>query len=203
MDFEWSDKNMDFGDFRTSTPLIFLTFLQQHSSNNAELKRELNSLSHDLKRTQNIHFPGLGTNTHEEGELQTDGHYGSSRILLEEFVPQVELPLPMSRADEVAVRAVAAGLIEIADQLERRVVAQASENLTKKLMKYSVQLWRHHLALEVEWLKKQALGSVLDQLPQERVILALTLTLVRGVCERAPVLLRNLFNTALQFTAAR
>ncbi|KAJ8002884.1 hypothetical protein DPEC_G00163590 [Dallia pectoralis] len=189
------------GDYQT--PLVFLTFLQQQSCNNAELKRELDSLSYELKRTQDINCPGLGTNFHEEGELQTDGHYGSGRIYLGDLEPQVELELPVDPAEEAALRAVAAGLIEIADQLERSLVVQASENLTKKLMKFSVPMWRHHLALEVEWLKKQSLGSVLDHLPQERVILALTLTLVKGVCERAPGLLRSLFTTALQFTGAR
>lgn len=61
------------------------------------------------------------------------------------------------------------------------------------------QRWKHHLALEVEWVKKQGLGPVLDYLPQEKVIMALTLTLVKGVCERAPLLLRNLFSAAVQF----
>lgn len=78
-------------------------------------------------------------------------------------------------------------------------MAQAAENLTKKLQKYSIGRWKHHLALEVEWVKKQGLGPVLDYLPQEKVIMALTLTLVKGVCERAPLLLRNLFSAAVQF----
>ena len=42
-------------------------------------------------------------------------------------------------------------------------------------------------------------GVGLEHLPQERVFVALTLTLVRGVCEQAPRLLRNLFHTALQY----
>ncbi|XP_029523502.1 BH3 interacting domain death agonist isoform X1 [Oncorhynchus nerka] len=190
---------MDCGDVQC-TPLVFLTFLQQQSCSSAELRIELDSLARELKLTQDINGNGLGLNIHQEGELQTDGHFcSSSSILLEGLEPQAALAWPDNPADEEALRGVATGLIEIADQLERSVMAQAAENLTKKLQKYSIGLWKHHLALEVEWVKKQGLGPVLDYLPQEKVIMALTLTLVKGVCEHAPLLLRNLFSTAVQF----
>lgn len=45
-------------------------------------------------------------------------------------------------------------------------------------------------------------GLSLSDLPQERVILALSLTLVKGVCKQAPHLLRNLFNTAVQYISS-
>ncbi|KAL0968514.1 hypothetical protein UPYG_G00267870 [Umbra pygmaea] len=176
--------------------------VSQQKVNNAELQIELESLGRELKLTQHFNSEGLWSDIHE-GELQTDGHYCSSVSLLQEFQPQAEVALPVSPAEAEVLRGVAAGLKEIADQLHDSVVTQAAENLTKKLQKYSVRMWRHHLALEVEWLKKQALGSALDHLPQERVIMALTLTLVKGVCERAPMLLRKLFNVALQYTSAR
>ena len=59
------------------------------------------------------------------------------------------------------------------------------------------QQWKTHLTLEVQQIMRQ--GTFLEHLPQERVIMALTLTLVKGVCEQAPQLLRSLFNAALQF----
>ena len=61
------------------------------------------------------------------------------------------------------------------------------------------QRWRNYLTLEVEWVVKRGLQLHLQQLPQERVIMALTLTLVQGVCSQTPRLLRNLFNTAVQY----
>lgn len=59
------------------------------------------------------------------------------------------------------------------------------------------QMWNAHLTLEVEWIVKhsQALGD----LHQERVMMALALTLVKGVCERTPHMLRSLFQTTLQY----
>lgn len=62
---------------------------------------------------------------------------------------------------------------------------------------FSFQQWRHHLNWEVERVMRAVVG--LEYLPQERVIVALTLTLVKGVCQQAPQLLRNLFYTALQY----
>uniref|UniRef100_A0A3Q3KU67 BH3-interacting domain death agonist n=1 Tax=Mastacembelus armatus TaxID=205130 RepID=A0A3Q3KU67_9TELE len=61
----------------------------------------------------------------------------------------------------------------------------------------SFKQWMNLLTGQVEWVMRQGVG--LDHLPQERVIVALTLTLVKGVCEYFPQLLRNLFYTALQF----
>lgn len=79
---------MDCGDVQC-TPLVFLTFLQQQSCSSAELRIELDSLARELKLTQDINGNGLGLNIHEEGELQTDGHFcSSSSILLEGLEPQ-------------------------------------------------------------------------------------------------------------------
>lgn len=64
----------------------------------------------------------------------------------------------------------------------------------------ALQLWKDHLRQEVEKLLRQ--GVILEQLPQERVIVALTLTLVKGVCEQAPRLLRNIFYTALHYISS-
>lgn len=42
-------------------------------------------------------------------------------------------------------------------------------------------------------------GAIPIDLAQERVMLALTLTLVKGVCELVPSVTRNLFNAMLQY----
>lgn len=57
-------------------------------------------------------------------------------------------------------------------------------------------MWKAHLSVEVEWVVKQS--RVFD-LPQEMVMMALALTLVKGVCERTPRMLRSLFQTTLQY----
>ena len=61
---------------------------------------------------------------------------------------------------------------------------------------FTHQVWKNHLTLEVEWVVKNSQG--LD-LPQERLMMALALTLVKGVCERTPTLLRRLFATTLEY----
>uniref|UniRef100_A0A3P9Q8R4 BH3-interacting domain death agonist n=1 Tax=Poecilia reticulata TaxID=8081 RepID=A0A3P9Q8R4_POERE len=58
----------------------------------------------------------------------------------------------------------------------------------------------NHLVNEVERLLREV--SVKD-LPQEQVVVALTLTLVKGVCIQAPRLLKGLFDTAVQFICHR
>uniref|UniRef100_A0A3Q2XK57 BH3-interacting domain death agonist n=1 Tax=Hippocampus comes TaxID=109280 RepID=A0A3Q2XK57_HIPCM len=57
-----------------------------------------------------------------------------------------------------------------------------------------LQQWLELLKSEVHRAMMQGVG--LDQLPRERVIMALSLTLVKQVCEHTPQLLRDLFNTA-------
>ena len=59
------------------------------------------------------------------------------------------------------------------------------------------QQWKYHLAYEVDKAMKHGVGF--ENLPQERVMVALTLTMVEGVCKQAPQLLRGLFDTALCF----
>lgn len=66
-----------------------------------------------------------------------------------------------------------------------------------------LQFWKNHMAVEVDWVLSQGLYSLLDHLPKERVIMALALTLVKGVCEKAPGLLRGLFSTALEYFGSR
>uniref|UniRef100_A0A672HMA6 BH3-interacting domain death agonist n=1 Tax=Salarias fasciatus TaxID=181472 RepID=A0A672HMA6_SALFA len=96
-----------------------------------------------------------------------------------------------------AFRQVAEGLREIAAQLEQDVAPLAPPTgRTGSPCVSPFQQWRHHLAYEVERAMRQGVG--LEHLPQERVLMALTLTLVRGVCVQAPRLVRGLFAAALQ-----
>lgn len=60
-----------------------------------------------------------------------------------------------------------------------------------------LQQWAQLLKHEVTRMMNQGLG--MENFAQERVIMACTFTLVKGVCKQAPHLLRNLFEAALQF----
>ncbi|KAJ8391057.1 hypothetical protein AAFF_G00096780 [Aldrovandia affinis] len=161
------------------TPLVFLSFLQQQGCRNEEFVNQLADLGNELKLTKkDINCNGFDGDAEEDGELQTDGHFCCGiRSVVAHLEPSVEVAV--HPADAAALRNVAAELIAIADQLESRD-------------------WKRHLSMEVERVMGQV-GTGLEQLPQERVLLALTMTLVKGVCERVPRLLHNLFTTALEY----
>lgn len=192
------------GDIAASDPnntLVFLTFFQHTGCVDPNLQRELALLGRELKCTQPDINSNIGVDeeyVYDDEELQTDGHFSPScRVLLEGI--QAERHLPVNHEEVEVVRNVAAGLIEISDQINHNVLAQAAENLAKKLQKSSIKLWQNHLAEEVKWLLCHCPGSALESLPQEKVIMAFTLSLVKRVCEKAPLLLRNLFLTTLQY----
>lgn len=63
------------------------------------------------------------------------------------------------------------------------------------------QNWKNYLSSEVDRALNQ--GVIPIELTQEKVMLALTLTLVRGVCELVPSLTRSLFDTMLQYIRHR
>uniref|UniRef100_A0A667ZK07 BH3-interacting domain death agonist n=1 Tax=Myripristis murdjan TaxID=586833 RepID=A0A667ZK07_9TELE len=184
----------NFGEV-ASSPLVFLAFLYQSDCGNSELRRELDYLGQGLNFTRDINSNGPWLdNTPEDGDLETDGHLPSNiRLSLGDIQPQVDLNWPLNHEQAEAVREVAAGLRDIADQLEDSVVAQATENLARKLFTSPIQVSQTRAQ------KFLRFGVGLDQLPQERIIVALTLTLVKGVCKQAPRLLRHLFNIALQY----
>lgn len=194
------------GNIAASDPnntLVFLTFFQNTGCVDPIFQRELDSLGRELKCTQ----PDINSNTgvdqayvYDDEELQTDGHFSPScRVVREGIRPHAERRLPVNHEEVEVVRNVAAGLIEISDQINHNVLAQAAENLAKKLQKSSIWLWQNHLAEEVKWLLCHCPASALESLPQEKVIMAFTLSLVKRVCEKAPLLLRNLFLTTLQY----
>lgn len=59
------------------------------------------------------------------------------------------------------------------------------------------QEWKYHLSSEVDKVIRQ--GIILSDLAQEKVMVAVTLTLVKGVVEQAPRLMRSLFDTMLEY----
>ncbi|XP_036373899.1 BH3 interacting domain death agonist isoform X1 [Megalops cyprinoides] len=188
---------MDNGDegLDPITPLVFLSFLQHQSGRNEELTSELDALARQLKLTTDINCNGVDGDAEEDGELQTDGHLCYNP---RDHVRDLQPAWP---ADEDVLRNVAAGLIEIADQLENRMVAQAAENLINKLQGSPLQHWQTHLSAEVDRMLKAGLDPWLEQLPHERVVLVLTMTLVKRACEHMPRLLQGLFSSALQCMA--
>uniref|UniRef100_A0A1A8FLV1 BH3-interacting domain death agonist n=1 Tax=Nothobranchius korthausae TaxID=1143690 RepID=A0A1A8FLV1_9TELE len=138
-------------------------------------------------------------NSPDSGELEADGHLARSlNLSIDDIQPLVDLqPLVAGHAGEVVdFQAVAEGLREIAAQFEHNVVTQATQNLSRKISRSPSEHWKDHLADEVDQLMKR--GVVLEHLHQERVIMALTLTLVKGICVQTPRLLRMLFTTVHQ-----
>lgn len=63
------------------------------------------------------------------------------------------------------------------------------------------QNWKDKLSTGVDQALSQ--GVIPIELAQEKVMLALTLTLVKGVCELVPSLTRSLFDTLLQYISHR
>ncbi|XP_072566102.1 BH3 interacting domain death agonist [Paramormyrops kingsleyae] len=175
------------------TALLLFCFLEDGSSDNKDLQEELTTLKSCL--TPSCGIPA------EEDDVQSDGHICCNpRQYLDELQPQA---LPLQRGDiidEEAVRIVAGELVQIADQLERTVIFQATFwNLFRNLQNRPEENWKFCLSREVEKMLHGGLTQSLDQLPKERLMLALTFTFVKGVCQHAPNMLQRLFRTALQY----
>lgn len=58
-------------------------------------------------------------------------------------------------------------------------------------------MWEGHLFREVSRVMRHSV--TLKDVAQEHITVALTLTLVKGVCEQTPRLLRSLFTTTLHY----
>ncbi|KAK9517003.1 hypothetical protein VZT92_024901 [Zoarces viviparus] len=193
----------DLGDLTSgqNVALVILSFLQADCGT-SEYRKELLSLGKDFNLTRDINLNGPRP---DDGDLETDGHVcsGSSVTAARgDVAPSLELQWPRDRAEAADVRQIAEGLREIADQFEHNIVAEATQNLSRNISASPSEQWKDHLRWEVDRVMRRVVG--LEHLPQERVIVALTLTLVKGVCERTPRLLRNLFDTVLQrFSPAR
>ncbi|XP_008290571.1 BH3 interacting domain death agonist isoform X2 [Stegastes partitus] len=181
--------------------LVMLAFLQA-DCRDSDYSKELNSLGTHLNLTKDINSNSHWPDSQEDEGLECDGHLpcSSSSIteLLHGIQPVAELRWPQDREEAAALRGIAEDLREVAAQLEHNVVARATQNLSRNIQVCPSE-WTYFLANEVERVMRQGVGLGLEHLPQERVIVALTLTLVRGVCEQAPRMLIGLFNSALQY----
>ncbi|KAM6927151.1 BH3 interacting domain death agonist [Lycodopsis pacificus] len=175
----------DLGDLTSGqdVALVILSFLQADCGT-SEYGKELLSLEKDFNLTRDINLNGPRS---DDGDLETDGHVCSSVITA----------ALGNRAETAEIQQLAEGLRGIAEQLQHNVVAEAMQNLSRNISASPSEQWKDHLWWEVD--RAMRLGVGLEHLPQQRVIIALTLTLVKGVCERAPRLLRNLFDTVLQY----
>lgn len=188
----------DLGDriSEQNVALVILAFLQV-DSRTSEYNKELLSLEKDLVR--DINYNGPRSDPQDDEDLETDGHISSSSITaaLRDIRPSVELQRLENPVEAADLRRIGEELREIAAQFEQSVVTQAAQNLHRNISNVPSDQWNNLLTREVNWAMRQGVG--LEHLPQERVFMALTLTLVKGVCVQAPQLLRNLFNTALQY----
>ncbi|KAG9273213.1 uncharacterized protein LOC107197792 [Astyanax mexicanus] len=183
--------------------ILFLTFLQQTPSHNPEFKRELQLLTCDmaLQADQCVYSGEMDYSDHSmidpniecDGELEADGHGLSiQRNLLQDILPQAHLGLPVN--NEV-IREVAAELITIADDLNNTIMSRAADSLTSELRRTSsMQTWPALLRRSVTELINCVPGA-----HNEQVTMALTFSLVKAVCERAPPLLRGLFSVLMQY----
>ncbi|XP_077938127.1 BH3-interacting domain death agonist [Gasterosteus aculeatus] len=173
--------------------LVALAFLQADCASPGYGKA-LNSLREDVLRSRRIDLGGPAGDAPGDGDLETDGHPSSRCITadLGNIMPSVELQLPQADLHQIAQ-----GLRDIADQFELNVVAEATGNLGRNISASPSEQWKDHLTWEVERAMRRGVG--LEHLPQERVAAALALTLVRGVCEQTPRLLRDLFSAVLQY----
>ncbi|XP_077372043.1 BH3 interacting domain death agonist isoform X2 [Festucalex cinctus] len=169
--------------------LVLLSFLQADCSN-AQYNAAVNSLGKELTETWR-------SSCEEEcGVIECDGNLSTTIGSIDDIEPLVELYWPGGEREARALQEVAARLREIAAQLEQNVVDQAARNLRRNVMS-SPSEWLDLLKIEVQRAMMQGVG--LEHLAQERVMVALSLTLVKQVCEHTPRLLRDLFNTALQY----
>lgn len=192
----------DLGNLKSgqNAALVILAFLQADCGD-SEYSEELYFLAQEINVNRDINCNGLGEDPSEDGYLESDGGHlcGCITDAVRDIQPSVGLP--GNHADAEVFVQIAEGLREIAAQLEHNVVAQATQNLSRNInASHSPQEWGKYLSSEVERVMRQGLS--LSDLPQERVILALSLTLVKGVYKQAPHLLRNLFNTALQYISS-
>lgn len=172
-------------------PLVMLEFLQGGCKSN-DYNTALQTIRNNLSKSSPV------INCDEDGEIECDGHMPSMPLDLAGIEPDVNLNV--NRAD-AAVHQVAAELRQIAARLEHGVVAEATRNLQRRVKSSPYEQWTEHLRREVDGAIVR--GVCLQDLPQERVIMAVSLTLVKGVCELAPNMVHSLFDAALNFISGR
>ncbi|MGH0123314.1 UNVERIFIED_CONTAM: hypothetical protein FKN15_067763 [Acipenser sinensis] len=195
-------KELKVEKFRTAMLESACSSVDQKCSNQ-EYKKELDTLENELNKKRPVisNYSSPWSNNQDcfsdgdDGELQTDGHFCSDiRNICSEMQPDVQ----GNAVDVGAARQIAANLIEIADQLNQSVVSRASDNLVRRMQTRISQDWTGLLSSEVERLMRQGIPG-LQQFPQEKVMLTLTMVLVQNIGVHAPTLLRSFFSTAVQY----
>ncbi|XP_056908577.1 BH3 interacting domain death agonist isoform X2 [Takifugu flavidus] len=166
------------------TALVILSFLQADYKS-ANYRDELASLEQEV--TQGIDLNGCTGASLDDGCLETDGLRSTG----------ITFRLRGVEFQRLAAQQVAEELKDIADQLEHRLLAEATQNLRRNLLISTSDKWQDHLSREVSRVMMQSV--TLKECAQEHITLALTLALVKGVCEQTPQLLRNLFTTTLHY----
>uniref|UniRef100_A0A3Q3VJ22 BH3-interacting domain death agonist n=1 Tax=Mola mola TaxID=94237 RepID=A0A3Q3VJ22_MOLML len=166
-----------------NTALLVLTFLQADCGN-AEYRKEILSLGQEINLTWDINWNSF----REDKDLETDGHLSTC---VTGFGFGVEPSLELQQPGECSTKNILyTKLCAIGDVRVFSLCTVLSPCLRP------LQEWIDHLSWEVNRLMGQ--NVTFKDLAQEQVIVALTLTLVKGVCKHTPQLLRNLFNTALR-----
>ncbi|XP_030621181.1 BH3 interacting domain death agonist [Chanos chanos] len=174
---------------RQKNSLILLSFFEQQGNQNDKLKDELRQLNNELKPFRDIND--------YDSDIQTDGHpcSTSNRLYTGELEHHIEFR--GNDHENEQVRQIAAELIDIADRFDNLVLTRSAENLNRRLQSHGGKEWGAYLSEEV----KRLLHGMPDfhQYSQDFVLMALTFTLVKKVCEHTPSLLQRLFSTAVDF----
>lgn len=175
------NKNVDYSSFNTS--VVFLKFLQQSPCLKQELRLELQKIEQEPN-----------TELEYDGDLETDGH-SISINLPRDIEPAI--PAAVLAEEYLTVRMVAAELVEIADRFNDNRFSQAADDLAARMRNStsSSQCWQSYLSEVVTRLLQDIPGE-----HSERMVMALTFSLLKAVCERAPSLLCSLLNTLVHYT---
>ncbi|XP_039626007.1 BH3-interacting domain death agonist-like isoform X3 [Polypterus senegalus] len=102
-------------------------------------------------------------------------------------------------ANEEALREIARHLADIADHLDQRMIAEAAQNLSQHMQSVNLrQDWVGLLSTEIQNFMRHGIPG-LQYANEERVMVALTMALVKRIGLQFPTLLRSFFSTAVQY----
>ncbi|XP_045694988.1 BH3-interacting domain death agonist isoform X2 [Phyllostomus hastatus] len=161
------------------TDLLVLSFLQQGPSN---FREELKKLDCTLAVPQ-------GPQEHLEEELQTDGSRCSHFVFEDQNRG--------SETQEDVIRDIARQLAQIGDTMDRRVPQSLVDHLAVQLRDRSLsdEGRRACLATAVD----QVLQACPRDMEREKTMLLVTMLLARKVASHTPSLLREVFQTTVNF----
>ncbi|XP_068507255.1 BH3 interacting domain death agonist [Syngnathus scovelli] len=171
--------------------LVVLSFLQADCID-VQYNKAVCSLGSELRKT-------WSSCEEDDGVIESDGYLPISNAdLIAGMEPGVEHYWPGGEGEVRNLQEIAARLREIAAQFHQNVVDEAAQNLRRNILSSPSEQWLDLLKSEVQ---RAMMMAGLDQMPQERAILALGLTLMKQVCVLSPQLLQDLFNTALRYVS--